>query len=180
MKDDRKQITEFWDECVRYKLTAEKAFSQVPDDALNRVLSSEGNSVAMLVRHLSGNMLSRFTDFLTSDGEKPWRDRDAEFLTREYNRAEMLELWEKGWAVMEWEYGALTDADLGKTITIRGKVWTVHEALARSLAHLAYHVGQIVLLARIFAAGDWQWISIPKGMSGQYNQQPTMEKKPLP
>jgi uncharacterized damage-inducible protein DinB len=171
-------IKDFLDEYARYRLLAEKAIAQVPDDALNRVPAPEGNSVAMLVRHMSGNLASRFSDFLTSDGEKPWRDRDTEFETRDYTRAELDGLWARGWNVLETQVAALTDADLATTVTIREKPLTVHEALCRSLAHMAYHVGQIVLLARMTATSDWQWLSIPKGTSQSYNQNPTLEKRP--
>ena len=145
----RKIIQDFLDEYLRYRITAEKAMDQVPDDALNRIVAPDGNSIAMIVRHISGNMTSRFTDFLTADGEKPWRNRDSEFENREYERKEIYDLWERGWAVLEKELGSVTDGDMGKTVRIRGRAWTVHEALARSLAHLSYHVGEIVLLARM-------------------------------
>ena len=174
----RKIIQDFLDEYLRYRITAEKAMDQVPDDALNRIVAPDGNSIAMIVRHISGNMTSRFTDFLTADGEKPWRNRDSEFENREYERKEIYDLWERGWAVLEKELGSVTDGDMGKTVRIRGRAWTVHEALARSLAHLSYHVGEIVLLARMCSGAEWKWISIPKGMSKQHNQNPTLEKKP--
>ena len=171
-------MQDFLDEYLRYRITAEKAMDQVPDDALNRIVAPDGNSIAMIVRHISGNMTSRFTDFLTADGEKPWRNRDSEFENREYERKEIYDLWERGWAVLEKELGSVTDGDMGKTVRIRGRAWTVHEALARSLAHLSYHVGEIVLLARMCSEAEWKWISIPKGMSKQHNQNPTLEKKP--
>jgi hypothetical protein len=160
----------------RYRLLGEGALAQVDDDALNHVPSPDGNSIAMIVRHLSGNFASRFTDFLTEDGEKPWRDRDAEFEVRDYTRAEVDELWARGWGVLEASLGELDDAKLGETVRIRGQSLTVHEALARSLAHAAYHVGQIVLLARITATGDWRSLSIPRGKSAEYNLNPDREK----
>jgi hypothetical protein len=132
----------------------------------------------VIVRHISGNLESRFTDFLSSDGEKPWRDRDAEFAGMNYGRDEIDRLWESGWSVVERELALLSDGDLERRVTIRGQPFTVHEALSRSLAHTAYHVGQIVLLARMLKGSDWKWISIPRGESAQYNQNPTMEKKP--
>lgn len=156
-----------------------KAIDQVSDDGLNEVLSGDNNSVAMIVRHISGNFLSRFTDFLTSDGEKAWRDRDSEFETSRYTREEINRMWEKGWQAVEAALGELSDDDLQKQVTIRGQFLSVHEALSRSLAHAAYHVGQIVLLARILAGDSWQWISIPKGKSQEYNLNPTKEKKPV-
>ncbi|MGE4158552.1 MAG: DUF1572 family protein [Planctomycetota bacterium] len=171
-------LRDFLDEYARYKAIGQKALDQVPDAALNHIPSQDGNSVAMLVRHISGNLISRFTDFLHADGEKPWRQRDQEFEAKDYTRAEVQEMWTKGWAVLEAELGALKDADLTATVVIRGQKLSVHEALARSLAHVAYHIGQIVLLARMLHESSWRWISIPKGGSQAYNQNPSMEKKP--
>ncbi|MBI2817826.1 MAG: DUF1572 family protein [Acidobacteria bacterium] len=172
-------VQDFIEETRRYYTIAEKALDQVSDEALNRVLAPNGNSVAMLVRHVSGNLISRFTDFLTTDGEKPWRDRDLEFQTREYSRQETRELWEKGWQTLENALASLTQDDLEKTVTIRGSALTVRAALLRSLAHIAYHAGQIVLLARILAYDEWKWISIPKGMSEKRNENPIREKSPI-
>ncbi|HEY9231831.1 MAG TPA: DUF1572 family protein, partial [Blastocatellia bacterium] len=131
-----------------------------------------------IVRHISGNLRSRFTDFLTSDGEKPWRDRDAEFADLTYDRQAVEQMWAEGFQVVENELATLTDADLDRQVTIRNVPHTVHEALCRSVAHTAYHVGQIVLLARILNQGDWQWISIPKGKSQDVNQKMMQENKP--
>lgn len=171
-------IQDFVDEYARYRAIAEKALAQVPDEALNEIPAPDGNSAAMLVRHLSGNLRSRFTDFLDADGEKPWRDRDEEFRDHTYSRADVDALWAEGWAVLERALGALTDDDFSRTVTIRGVPHTVHQALCRSLSHTAYHVGQLVLLARVYASGDWKWISIPKNRSAEYNRNPTMEKRP--
>jgi hypothetical protein len=171
-------VQDFIDEYERYRLTAEKAMAQVTDEGMNRVVAPNGNSIAMLVRHLGGNLASRFTDFLTADGEKPWRNRDDEFADGVYSRAEVDEAWRAGWDVLRRELAALTDADLERQVTIRGQGLTVHAALCRSLAHAAMHVGQIILLARIVATDEWKWISIPKGQSRQYNQNPTLEKRP--
>lgn len=168
------------EEYVRYRTTAEKAMAQAPDKALNRVLSPEGNSIAMIVRHISGNLVSRFTDFLTTDGDKPWRNRDSEFETREYSRQEIQEMWQKGWAVFERTAALLSDDDLAKTVYIRQQPWTVQGALARTLAHLSYHVGQIVLVARIGAETEWKWITTPKANSAKYVQNPTRQKEPAP
>lgn len=166
-------IADFRSEYARYRELAEKALAQMPDGELNRVPAPDANSAAMIVRHMSGNLVSRFTDFLTDDGEKPNRNRDAEFDERDYTRAEVNALWAKGFDVLEEAIGSLTDADLERTVAIRQQQMTVHAALSRSMAHLAYHVGQIVLLARITAAGPWQSLSIPKGQSAQYNAAPT-------
>lgn len=171
-------ISDFVDEYRRCRAIGEKAIAQVTDEGLNRLPTPDGNSIGMLVRHMSGNLAARFTHFLTEDGEKPWRDRDAEFETRTYTRAEVDALWTRGWDVVEREVGALTDAQLGATVHIRNQPLTVHAALCRSLAHVAYHVGQIVLLARGAAAHEWQSLSIPKGQSAAYNQNPTREKRP--
>jgi hypothetical protein len=171
-------IKDFIDEFARYRVIGQKAMEQVSDAALNRVLNQDGNSIAMLVRHISGNLASRFTDFLNSDGEKPDRQRDREFDERTYSRAEVDAMWLAGWQVVERELGKVTDADLTRKVTIRGVPFTAHEALCRLTAHAAYHIGQIVLLARILADVDWRWISIPKGKSQEYNQNPRMEKRP--
>lgn len=155
-------INDFIAEYNRYQTTGRKALEQIPDNYLNQSVGEGNNSVAIIVRHLGGNLVSRFTDFLTTDGEKPWRDRDSEFADRIYSRAEMMEWWDKGWSVLGAELAKLSDAHLAKQITIRGEMLTVHAALARSAAHTAYHVGQIVLIARIAAGNKWEWITIPR------------------
>ena len=162
-------IDDFRSQYAQYRQLAEKALVQMPDSELDRVPAPDGNSVAMIVRHVSGNLVSRFTNFLTEDGEKPNRDRDREFDERPYTRAEVNELWAKGFAVLDEAIATLGDGDLERTVTIRQQPMTVHGALTRSLAHLAYHVGQIVLLARIGAAGPWKSLSIPRNESGQFN-----------
>jgi uncharacterized damage-inducible protein DinB len=169
-------LTDFIEEFHRYRSLGERALAQVPDDALNRITATDGNSLGMLVRHISGNFASRFTDFRTTDGEKPWRHRDDEFETRPYTRAEVDARWRDGWAVLEQALAALTDDELSATVTIRGTPFTVHGALSRALAHVAYHVGQMVLLARMLAGGEWQWLTIPKGASKDYNANPMWEK----
>lgn len=166
-------IADFRSEYARYRQLAEKALAQMPDAELNRVPAPDANSAAMIVRHMSGNLISRFTNFLTEDGEKPNRDRDREFDERPYTRAEVTELWANGFAALDEALAPLTDADLERPVTIRQQSMTVHAALARSLAHLSYHVGQIVLLARINAAAPWESLSIPKGQSTQYNAAPS-------
>ena len=171
-------LKDFTDEYARYRAIGEKAMRQVSDDDLNTVIGPDNNSIAMIVRHISGNLLSRFTDSLTTDGEKPWRDRDSEFEDAKCEREDIERSWVQGWSVLESELSRLSDEQLQHTVYIRGQAWTVHEALCRSLAHVSYHVGQIVLLARILNDGNWDWISIPKGQSRQYNTNPTMEKKP--
>ena len=148
----------------RYKTLGENAVNQLPDAQLADAAGSS-NSIAIIVWHLAGNLTSRFTDFLTSDGEKPWRDRDSEFLARQVTRAELQAKWEDGWRVLFAALSALTDADLAKTVTIRGQPHTVAEALHRSLAHASYHVGQIVFVAKALRGADWRYLSIPPGRS---------------
>ena len=155
-------LKDFAKEFRDYRASAEKAIAQVSDAALNHVPVPDANSIAMLVRHMSGNLRSRFTDFLTTDGEKPWRDRDSEFVERQYSREEVLAMWAAGWSVLDAALAPLTDADLGRTVHLRGEAIPVHQALCRALAHMSYHTGQIVLLARVLATGEWKWITIPK------------------
>jgi uncharacterized damage-inducible protein DinB len=150
----------------------------LPDDALNIALGEGNNSIAVIVRHLGGNLISRYTEFLTSDGEKPWRNRDAEFEQRAYTRDEMMEWWNNGWSVVLAELQKLSDADLSRSVTIRNQSLRVHEALTRSLSHTSYHVGQIVLLGRIALGDKWQTLTIARGKSAEYNQNPTSEKGP--
>jgi len=171
---------DFLQEYARYRALGEKAMAQVSDDALNRVPAPDANSIAMLVRHIGGNLASRFTDFLTSDGEKPWRNRDGEFADGTFTRAQVDEVWKNGWDVVDREVAKLTDSDMARAITIRGASLTVHEALCRSIAHTAMHVGQIILLARMYASDEWATLSIPKGKSQEYNQHPVHEKRPAP
>ena len=171
-------IKDFADEYTRYRAIGEKAIAQASDEALNQLPGPENNSIAMIVRHISGNLLSRFTDFLTTDGEKEWRDRDSEFGDVRYTRHQVGQMWARGWAVLESQLSALKDEDLEKTVTIRGNPLTVHEALCRSLAHTASHAGQIVLLAKVLSGGNWKSLSISKGMSRETNQHLTKENRP--
>ena len=147
---------------VRQKALAERAFSQLELPDWHRTLDAEGNSVAVLVRHLAGNLTSRFTDFLTTDGEKPSRDRDGEFEATGMAPAELMAEWDAGWNVLLSALAALTEADLAKTITIRGQDHLVMDALLRSYDHSGHHVGQIVLLAKHWRGPQWQTLSIPK------------------
>jgi hypothetical protein len=149
-------------EYLRYKGYAEATFAQLADDQLALVPAAEGNSVAILVWHVSGNLKSRFTDFLTTDGEKPWRARDSEFEERQVSQEELRQKWDEGWTVLLETLARLSDADLGKRIAIRGESLAVHEALHRSLAHTASHVGQIVLLAKSLRGSEWRTLTIPR------------------
>lgn len=152
-----------------YRTLAEKAMAQVADADLERVLVKDGNSIAIVVKHMAGNMRSRFTDFLTTDGEKPWRHRDTEFEGGYSDRAALLADWNSGWACFFAAVDPLTDADLARIVRIRNEEHTVMQALLRQLAHYATHVGQIVLLARTFAADGWTSLSIPRGKSEEFN-----------
>lgn len=152
-----------------YKLLGEQALSQVSDAQLHWQPTAESNSLATIVKHLAGNMLSRWTDFLTADGEKPWRTREAEFDSDQAGRAEVLARWEAGWQCLFAALDGLTEADLGRTIYIRNQGHSVTEAINRQLAHYPYHVGQLVFLARMQAGAAWQSLSIPRGNSAAYN-----------
>lgn len=152
------------------KELAERAMAQVTDDHLHIALDPNTNSIAIIVQHLAGNMVSRWTDFLTSDGEKPDRDRDAEFIDRLASRSDLMARWEHGWSVLFATLASLTVADLGRTITVRGEPHSVSLAINRQLSHYGYHVGQIVMIARILARGKWTTLTIPRGQSQQYNQ----------
>jgi hypothetical protein len=149
---------------------ADKAIAQLPDDKLHFTLDPNTNCVAVIMKHVAGNLLSRWTDFLTTDGEKPWRNRDDEFVDSFTNRPELLAYWERGWGALFGTLAALKPEDLGKTVPIRGEPHSVPLALHRSLAHCGYHVGQIILIARILAGDNWQTITIPRGGSATFNQ----------
>jgi hypothetical protein len=146
-----------------YKKLAEGALAQTSDEDFFRPLDEESNSIAVIVKHMAGNMLSRWTDFLTSDGEKPNRNRDMEFvMLPETTRAEMLAFWEKGWQAVFDAIEPLTADDLMRTVTIRGQDHTVMQAINRQLSHYADHIGQIVYLAKHFKSSDWQTLSVPR------------------
>jgi hypothetical protein len=160
----------------RYKTMAEGALSQVAEPQLSAPGPGNGNSLVIICRHIAGNLRSRFTEFLTSDGEKPWRHREEEFAAREVSREELLAEWKAGWDPLLTTLAGLTDAGLAQVVTIRGQPLAVHEALLRSLAHLSYHVGQIVYLAHSLCGPGWQYLSIPPGGSAAYNANPVYEK----
>ncbi len=160
----------------RYKKLGDMTIASLDEEHLNEVVGKGNNSITVIVWHVSGNLKSRFTDFLTSDGEKPWRKRDEEFADRIESKEIVLEEWNNGWQVLFEALGSLSDADAGVEIKIRGVSLTVMEALARSSSHVAYHVGEIVQLGRIHLEEDWQSLSIPKDGSAEYNKNPTNEK----
>ena len=152
-----------------YKKLGERSMEQVADDALTATLDAESNSIATIVKHLCGNMQSRWSDFLTTDGEKPSRDRDAEFEAPPQTRAEILALWEDSWKVVFDALAPLTDDDLGRTIRIRGERHSVMQAIHRQVAHYAYHIGQIVYIAKHYSGERWKSLTIPRGKSADYN-----------
>jgi hypothetical protein len=153
-----------------YKQLAERAMEQVSDEQLFIALDEESNSIAIIVKHMAGNMRSRWTDFLTADGEKPDRNRDSEFVDPAATRAALLQVWEEGWACVFGAIEPLTDADLGRRITIRGEAHSVMQAVNRQVAHYAQHVGQIVLLAKHFAGAGWKSLSVPRNRSAEFNR----------
>ena len=163
-------------EYQRYRALAEAALDQVPESLLSTAGPSNGNSLAVICWHLSGNLQSRFTDFLTSDGEKPWRNREEEFAPRSITREELKAKWSAGWDALFGALATLTDESLAKTVLIRGQPLAVHEALHRSLAHASYHVGQIVYLSHALCGDGWHYLSIPPGGSAAYNANPLYEK----
>jgi hypothetical protein len=168
---------EYW----RYRRLVELALEQTADADLDRRTDADANSIAILLGHLSGNLRSRFTDFLTSDGEKPWRRRDAEFEPSGKDRGALLADWQQAWTGVERaiaEVEALGAAGLARAVVIRGQPLPVLDALLRSVAHVAYHAGQIVQLARTFAGDRWRSLSIPRGGSAAYATNPTREKGP--
>jgi hypothetical protein len=153
-----------------YKLLGEKTFSQLSEEDINWQYNKVSNSIAITVKHIVGNMLSRFTNFLTEDGEKPWRERDAEFENGYTSKTEMLEAWEKGWGCVFEAINPLTEEMLEQSVLIRNEKHTIIEALNRQLAHYAYHIGQIVYVARMLKGNDWKSLSIPKGKSEEFNK----------
>ena len=152
-----------------YKDLGEKTFEQLDDQDLHYLPTSESNSIAIIVQHLVGNMLSRFTNFLTEDGEKEWRQRDDEFEVHDYSKQQVIDLWNKGWECVLTALESLTENDLETIIYIRQEPLSVIDAVNRQLAHYPYHIGQIVFIGRMIRNKDWKSLSIPKGQSQQYN-----------
>ncbi len=153
-----------------YKSLGEKSLAQTSDEALNWIPDEKSNSINVIIRHLHGNMMSRWTDFLTTDGEKEWRQRDDEFEEHDMSREQLMKLWEEGWACTFNALKSLTVEDLEKTIYIRNMGQSVEDAIMRQLAHYSYHVGQIVYLCRLTNQGSWKSLTIPKGNSDDYNK----------
>ena len=153
-----------------YKKLAEKAIEQIDNEQFFETIDVESNSVAVIVKHVAANLLSRWTDFLTSDGEKDFRDRDAEFEMIGDTRESLMRFWEDGWQTLFDNIEPLTVDDFSKTITIRGESHTIVEAINRQLTHYAYHIGQIVFLAKHLKSVEWKNLSVPRNRSGQFNQ----------
>ena len=172
----RTLISSIETEYQRYKSLGDGALKQLEDSQLGAEGGTFDNSIATIVWHISGNLESRFTDFLTSDGEKPWRDRESEFEPRQVAKSEVLAKWERGWKILFDSVSQLSDDHLSRMVSIRGVPLAVHEALHRSLAHSSYHVGQIVYLAKAARGPEWTFLSIPPGGTSAYNKNPTLEK----
>ncbi len=153
-----------------YKKLAERAMAQLADEQLFTVLDEESNSIAIIVKHMAGNMRSRWTNFLTSDGEKPDRHRDTEFEDPPGTREALLALWEEGWSCLFGALEPLAEADLTRKITIRGEAHSVTQAINRQLAHYPYHCGQIVFLAKHLSHADWRALTVPRGKSQEFNR----------
>ncbi|PYV99257.1 MAG: hypothetical protein DMG89_08550 [Acidobacteria bacterium] len=153
-----------------YKKLGERAMEQVSDQQLFEVMDEEMNSIAIIVKHMCGNMRSRWTDFLTSDGEKPDRNRDTEFVDPPDTRDGVMKLWEQGWGCVFAALKPLCDTDLERRVTIRGEDHSVMQAVNRQLAHYAYHCGQMVFLAKHFQQGDWKSLSVPRNKSAEFNR----------
>ena len=153
-----------------YKKLAERAMAQVSDDQLFATLDDEANSIAVIVKHMAGNMRSRWTDFLTTDGEKPNRNRDSEFVEPPSTRAALMTEWESGWKCLFAAIEPLTDADLTRRIAIRGEAHSAMQAINRQLAHYPHHVGQIVLLAKHLGCDHWQTLSVARNTSAEFNR----------
>jgi hypothetical protein len=154
-----------------YKKIAGAAMEQVSDEQLWAVLDSEMNSIALIVKHMSGNMRSRWTDFLTSDGEKPDRNRDTEFVNPPSDRQALLTMWESGWSLLFSALEPLSPEDMTRKVYIRGEAHSVMQAINRQIAHYAYHCGQIVFLAKHLQHAQWKTLSVPRGQSAKFNQQ---------
>jgi len=151
-------------EFLRYRRVAEGAFEQLDEAELCRPDAGGAPAISMIAWHIAGNLTSRFTDFLESDGEKPWRDRESEFLERLVSREELMERWRSAWEILTDSLGTLENGDLSREVLLRGEVLPVHAALLRALAHIGYHVGQIVYVGRLHRGGRWTFLSIPPGV----------------
>jgi uncharacterized damage-inducible protein DinB len=160
-----------------YKKLGERAMAQVADEDLSYAQDEENNSIATIVKHLAGNMRSRWTDFLTTDGEKPNRNRDTEFEDAPKSREELMRVWEEGWACLLGALAPLDERQMSQPVTVRGEAHSVMQAINRQLCHYSYHVGQIVMLAKQRRKGEWNSLTVPRGKSGEYNQKVLRKEK---
>jgi len=179
MKTDESYLESVKKQFLYYKMLGEKAMDQLEPEQLFTAINEDTNSIAAIVKHISGNMLSRWTDFLTSDGEKEWRNRDAEFENDLHSKEEVLEIWNKGWNCLENALESLKPEQLSDIIYIRNEGHTVIEAINRQLAHYPYHVGQIVFYAKQLKKSSWESLSIPKNKSGNYNAEKFAKEKEI-
>jgi hypothetical protein len=173
MENSEQILQNYLDDSIKtfrsYKDLADKAMAQVSDEQFFQMIDEESNSIAIIAKHIGGNLRSRWTDFLTTDGEKADRDRDSEFVSEADTRQSLAEFWERGWSALFTTLGSLRPADLGKTTAIRGQDHTVVKAINRSIAHTASHVGQIIFLAKHLQSSNWKTLSIPRNNSGRFN-----------
>ncbi|WDF61205.1 DUF1572 family protein [Flavobacterium sp. KACC 22758] len=179
MKTDESYLESVKKQFLYYKMLGEKAMNQLEPEQLFTAINEDTNSIAAIVKHISGNMLSRWTDFLTSDGEKEWRNRDAEFENDLQSKEEVLEIWNKGWNCLGNALESLKPEQLSDIIYIRNEGHTVIEAINRQLAHYPYHVGQIVFYAKQLKKSSWESLSIPKNKSGNYNAEKFAKEKEI-
>ncbi len=162
-----------------YQSLGNRTFQQLAEDDLHWEPGEGGNNIAILVKHIAGNIFSRFTNFLTEDGEKPWRNRDSEFEDDLLNKAELIARWDEGWEHFRSVLQTLNEDDLNKTVYIRNEGHSVTEAIQRQLAHYAYHVGQIVMVGKMIKGDSWQSLSIPKNQSDNYNKKKFDQEKQM-
>ena len=160
-----------------YKTLGQKAIAQIEDKDLAWQANEDSNSIVMIIKHMYGNMISRWTDFLTTDGEKPWRQRDAEFENDQWNRETLMKKWEEGWACLFKALDSITDEDLEKIIYIRNEGHTLLEAINRQIAHYSYHVGQVVYISKLHSKKEWESLSIPRNKSVAYNSDKFSQEK---
>jgi len=160
-----------------YKQLAEKALAQIDDQELNWQANEDSNSIVVIIKHMWGNMLSRWTDFMTTDGEKEWRKRDAEFENETLDREALMKKWDEGWQCVFNALDSITDDDLDKIIYIRNEGHTVLEAINRQIAHYCYHVGQIVYVSKLRSSKEWNSLTIPRNKSADYNAKKFSQEK---
>jgi hypothetical protein len=166
----RNIVSEFEEEFRKTKAGCEKALSQIDDAGLHAQINADQNSPAIIIQHVGGNLVSRFTDFLTADGEKPNRDRENEFADRQLSRSELMEIWERGWNCLLSAVAPLTDEDLSKIVMIRNEPHSVHKALLRASTHLSWHAAQFALIGKHLKGADWKYLTIPPKRSTEFNR----------